>query len=140
APSLTGTRVATVAIASNDPAASPYTFAIQGAGRNNAPTADAGGDQTVTAGRTVTLDGSGSSDPDGHTPLTYGWTQTGGPIVTLSSAGVVSPTFLAPNSAVTLTFSLTVTDSLGLAGASPDEVTVTVDRLYTNLPLIIKNQ
>jgi len=139
APSLTGTRVATVAIASNDPAASPYTFAIQGTGRNNAPIADAGGDQIVTAGRTVTLDGSGSSDPDGHTPLTYGWTQTGGPIVTLSSASVVSPTFLAPNSAVTLTFSLTVTDSLGLASASPDEVTVTVDRLYTNLPLIIKD-
>ena len=138
-PSLTGTRVATVSIANNDPDASPYAFAIQGTGRNTAPIANAGSDQTVTAGSTVTLNGSDSSDPDGHTPLTYGWAQTSGPIVTLSSAGVVSTTFIAPNNAVTLTFSLTVTDSLGLADPAPDEVVVTVGRLHTHLPLIIKN-
>jgi hypothetical protein len=46
---------------------------------------------------------------------------------------------MAPNSAVTLTFSLTVTDSLGLASSMPDEVAVTVGRLHTYLPLIIKN-
>jgi hypothetical protein len=138
-PSLTGTRAATVSIANNDPDANPYAFAIQGTGGNGAPIANAGSDQTVTAGSPVTLDGSASSDPDGHTPLTYGWTQTSGPTVTLSSAGVVNPIFMAPNSAVTLTFSLTVTDSLGLASSMPDEVAVTVGRLHTYLPLIIKN-
>jgi CSLREA domain-containing protein len=138
-PSLTGTQGATVSIASNDPDANPYHFAIQGTGRNSAPIANAGSDQTVTAGDMVTLDGNGSSDPDGHTPLTYGWTQISGPTVPLSSAGVVSPTFIAPNNAVTLTFSLTVTDSLGLADAAPDAVVVTVGRVYTHLPLIIKN-
>jgi len=138
-PSLTGTRLATVAIANNDPDANPYTFAIQGTGSNSAPIANAGSDQFVTAGSTVTLDGSGSRDPDGHIPPTYGWTQTGGPLVTLSSASVVSPTFIAPNRAVTLTFSLIVTDSLEMATPAPDEVVVTVDRLHTHLPLIIKN-
>ncbi len=138
-PSLTGTQGTTVSIASNDPDANPYLFAIQGTGSNTAPIANAGSDQTVTAGDTVALDGSGSSDPDGHTPLTYGWTQTSGPTVTLSSAGVAGPTFIAPNNAVTLTFSLTVTDSLGLADPAPDAVMVTVGRVYTHLPLIIKN-
>lgn len=36
------------------------------------PIADAGGDQAVTEGDTVNLDGSNSSDPLGN-PLTYGW-------------------------------------------------------------------
>ena len=45
---------------------------------NQAPTADAGDDQTVAAGATVNLDGTGSSDPDAGDTLDYTWTQTGG--------------------------------------------------------------
>ncbi|NLD36638.1 MAG: hypothetical protein GX654_07205, partial [Desulfatiglans sp.] len=63
---------------------------------NAAPTANAGPDQTKAEGLVVTLNGSGSSDPDGST-LTYLWTQTGGTAVTLSSATTVQPSFTAPN-------------------------------------------
>ena len=68
---------------------------------NTPPVADAGSDQTVSPGTTVTLDGSGSSDADGDT-LTYAWMQTAGTAVTLSSATAVSPTFTSPTSTGTL--------------------------------------
>ena len=64
---------------------------------NQAPTADAGGDQTVAGGSgTVNLDGTASSDPDGDA-LTYAWTQTGGAGVTLSGADTATPSFTAPS-------------------------------------------
>src|SRR5206468_3034535 len=52
---------------------------------NNDPTAAAGADQTVAEGSAVTLNGSGSSDPDGDS-LTYAWSQIGGQAVVLSNA------------------------------------------------------
>lgn len=83
---------------------------------NQAPTADAGSDQAVAEGETVTLDGSDSSDGDG-TVDSYAWTQTGGPSVSLSVPSAVQPTFTAPSvgpSGATLTFQLRVTDDGGL--------------------------
>jgi PKD repeat protein len=46
--------------------------------------------------------------------------------VTLSDPTDSQPSFTAPSNPAVLTFTLTVTDSLGLADSTPDEVTVTV--------------
>jgi hypothetical protein len=89
------------------------------------PVATAGDDQVVSAGDTVTLDGSGSSDPDG--PLAdVSWEQTSGPEVTLASEETLQPTFTAPAGGSVLTFELTVADGSG--NFDTDEVTVSVNR------------
>lgn len=104
---------------------------------NQAPVAHAGTDQSIDTLSQVTLDGSLSSDPDGDLPLTYQWVQTAGPAVTLSDPNVVMPTFTAPGDPAVLTFTLVVTDSLGLASA-PDEVIVTVEAIRIFLPMIVR--
>jgi PKD repeat protein len=93
---------------------------------NLPPVANAGADQTVSVSGTVLLSGGNSGDADGHTPLSYRWRQTGGPFVTLSNPTDVSPNFVAPGVPGVLTFTLTVSDSRGLADATPDEVVIRV--------------
>jgi len=86
---------------------------------NQPPVADAGSDQTVEqdslGGASVTLDGSGSYDPD-NDPLTYSWTWTGG------SAAGVNPTVSLPMGTTTVT--LVVND--GTVDSSPDTVVIIV--------------
>jgi hypothetical protein len=91
---------------------------------NDAPTVDAGTDQSVDQGDPVTLTAT-ASDPEGQ-GLMYLWTQTSGPPVTLTGAGSASPTFTAPNlvSNTTLTFQVTVTDGVN---TTVDTVSVVVD-------------
>jgi hypothetical protein len=87
------------------------------------PVAAAGMDQLVDLGDTVTLNGSGSHDPEGTT-LDHSWAQTAGPDVTLTGATTATPTFTAPEGPVTLTFTLTVTDDAGLTATDTVDVVV----------------
>jgi hypothetical protein len=89
---------------------------------NSAPQPNAGPDQQVDPGETVTLDGSASSDPDGD-PLVYHWDQTGGVAVSFSPDLMIT-TFTAPMSAGALTFALTVTDLQGVSRTDTTVVTV----------------
>lgn len=91
---------------------------------NVPPTADAGAAFATSIGAAgVALDGTESSDPNGDT-LTYAWSQTGGPAVTLTGANTATPSFKAPSTTGTLTFQVVVDDGRG--GTDDDTVEVTV--------------
>ncbi len=90
---------------------------------NTPPIADAGVDQpNIIKGTTVTLNGSGMDVEDG-TNVTYQWVAPTG--ITLTDSSIAGPTFVAPDDPVNLTFSLIVTDSLGLSSVA-DTVVITV--------------
>ena len=99
----------------------------------NAPTANAGEDRTVGPGA-VRLDGSESRDGEGG-DLTYAWTITANPgslSVSLDDATIARPTFTAPDTANTLTFTLVVTDEAGNASTA-DTVTITIEAGLPNV-------
>ena len=90
------------------------------------PIANAGSNQKVHSNDQVTLDGSKSYDPNGHS-LTFSWLQLdGGPVVILTNDNKAKPTFTAPTvtSTTTLTFQLMVNN--GKADSNPSLVYVTI--------------
>jgi len=93
---------------------------------NQPPVAQAGGDQTVVAGNTVTLDGSASSDPDGGL-LAYSWSFISKPEG--SEAVIADPTAVQtafiPDVPGVYVVSLVVSDGTG--HSEPATVTVTVN-------------
>ena len=100
---------------------------------NKAPVANAGTDQTVFSGATVTLDGSGTSDEDDDvSTLTYLWQRisgTGNASLVITNddqkqATFVADTLTAGASDVTHIIRLTVTD--GAENTHYDEVTITI--------------
>jgi len=92
---------------------------------NKIPIANAGPDQSVNEGTTVTLDGSFSFDTDG-TITAYLWQQTAGPLVKFNAV-TAKPIFTAPlvSANTVLAFQLRVTDDKG-ATSIPDFVNITV--------------
>lgn len=107
-------------------APAPSTVATPPPASNQPPVANAGADQTVASGATVTLNGSASSDPDGSV-ASFQWIQTSGAGVALSAASSAQASFTAPNvsASSTLTFSLTVTDNSGATAIVQIAVTIT---------------
>ena len=131
---LTGTRVGPVTVpVTNTPGNVVDTTPEQAAcdDRNTQPTANAGPDRTINDtdgadGESVTLDASGTVDPDPDNTLTYTWFD----ITTDSTLG----TSTSPQLTVTLAqgvhdIDLLVTDDSGEEGSdsSNDEVTITIN-------------
>jgi large repetitive protein len=97
-------------------------------GGNHAPLANAGPLQTVVGGSVVTLAGSGA-DAD-RDPLTYTWTQTSGPSVTLSDVHSTGATFTAPAVTGNVTITLQLVANEGHVDSAPSTVRI----LVTDVP------
>jgi hypothetical protein len=90
--------------------------------------ADAGDDIIVNENRSISLDGSGSYDPEKQL-LKYSWVQLSGESVSLNNVSSITPSFTSPtvkNGEVkVLEFELTVSDDNGRVDS--DTVVITVD-------------
>jgi hypothetical protein len=126
---LAGTYVASLVV--NDGKADSAADTVTVTAVTNAlPIANAGADQTVETGKTVTLNGSGSRDLDGNI-ITYQWSlfRPGGSGAVLSDSTAINPTFIA-DFAGTYTASLLVND--GYVNSVADAVAVITTTDYAN--------
>lgn len=97
---------------------------------NTPPVANAGADQVVFAGQTVTLNGTASTDADGD-PLSYQWTliaRPEGSTAVLVSATTPTSTFVAD---IPGTYEARLIVSDGTVSSAPDLVTIRTDALNT---------
>ena len=92
---------------------------------NDPPTVNAGADQAVDEGDTVTLTGTATDDDDD--PLTYRWTHDSSLAITMANDTSLSTTFTAPAATAdtTVTFTLTVSDGTNDGVTDQVEITVT---------------
>ncbi len=100
---------------------------------NPVPVANAGPDQTVNVGATVTLDGRASTDAN-NDALVYSWSFTSvpsGSTATLSQSGTSRPTFTATH-AGDYVVQLIVSD--GTTNSPPDTVMITVTPAANRAP------
>ena len=95
---------------------------------NDNPTVGAGSSGATTSGRMVTLTGTAS---DGDTIGAVAWSQTVGPVVTLSNPSTNTSTFLAPSVAAPtdLVFQFVAADSKGATSIATTTVTVSPAQL-----------
>ncbi len=97
---------------------------------NYLPTADAGADQSAGSSESVTLDGSNSSDPE-NDPMTYLWSQTAGPSVTINNSDQAVANFTTAGGG-TYTFQLRVWDTFGEGTSDTCNVVVNQDPVITS--------
>jgi hypothetical protein len=94
---------------------------------NSEPEADTGGDKEAAIGEHVTLDGSGSHDPDPDGMIiSYTWEQTDGPSVSMQGSNQPIASFSVPTveEDTTFGFTLTVTDDEGAENEDSMEIHV----------------
>jgi K319-like protein/HYDIN/CFA65/VesB family protein/ASPM-SPD-2-Hydin domain-containing protein/centrosomal CEP192-like protein len=114
-----GHHTLTITAKDKDGHTSSKTAAVYVVDGTQSPRANAGNDQKVAEGSSVTLDGSLSSDPDGDA-LTFEWVQVEGPSAALDDKSSITPSFVAPQVTedTDLKFRLTVTDPSGHVGTA----------------------
>jgi hypothetical protein len=101
---------------------------------NRAPVANAGADITLTwPTNSTTLNGSGSSDPDGNNTITYSWSKVAGPGQFILGNANASTTSLENLVGGEYTFVLIVTDNYNIS--DKDTVKVTVVMPANQLPI-----
>ena len=121
---LEGVYTVELTVSDGQATSAPDLVSITAGPSETAPVADAGPDQSITAGDTVQLDGSGSKDLDGDS-LTLTWsfvTVPTGSTATLSDRTATKPTFVADLVGLYVV-QLIVND--GTLNSSADTVTVT---------------
>ncbi|MFA4828325.1 MAG: CARDB domain-containing protein [Thermodesulfovibrionales bacterium] len=99
---------------------------------NQSPTANAGADQTGEQSYEITLDGSGSHDPDGD-PLKFKWSfvsKPSGSTASFSNSSSKTPTF-TPDQPGTYVLQLMVNDYF--TDSSPSTVTITVTPIQSRI-------
>ena len=123
APAVTSDTTVTFTLAVSDGATSASDTVSVTISNNDPPTVDAGRDQTVREGETVTLSGT-ASDPE-NDPLTIQWTHDSSLSIGLADDTALSTSFTAPAVAAdtTATFTLAAADD---TGAASDTVAVTI--------------
>jgi hypothetical protein len=124
-PSVTGTYTVELTVTDPGGLSDTDTVDVVVTDGNQPPVADAGPDQSVAVSDSVTLDGSGSSDPDGDT-LTFAWAFTNDPsggADTITDANMETASF-SPTVAGTYTVELTVTDPGGLSDSDTVDIVV----------------
>ena len=100
---------------------------------NQLPTVDAGADQFLDEGAQIGLTAQGS-DPDGDS-LSYSWTQTSGPQLSLAGSNTDTVSFTAPEVGADSAVELEVSVDDGRGGSATDAVVITV-RHINKLPVL----